>query len=218
MVKKFGDAIKRMIAEAASAEIMKRLFGDFGSKGGGGNQIGGLQLLVPLTNTNTVGNINRNTATWWRNVAQRSSVNFSGAATAATILNHMGRVYNSVTRGTDVPDIAPADGVAFQLFMDAMSDRQTIIDDEMARAGFVTAKFRNADVVLDGGSGGQAPANSIYFLNTNYLYLVQHREAQWTPDAEKKPTNQDAVIVPIYWMGNLVCTNRALQGRLFDAA
>jgi hypothetical protein len=41
MVKKFGDAIRRMIAEAASAEIMKRLFGDFGSKGGGGNQIGG---------------------------------------------------------------------------------------------------------------------------------------------------------------------------------
>lgn len=41
MAKKFGDAIKRMIAEAASAEIMRRLFGDFGSKGGGGNQIGG---------------------------------------------------------------------------------------------------------------------------------------------------------------------------------
>ena len=41
MAKKFGDAVKRMIAEAASAEIMKRLFGDFGSKGGGGNQIGG---------------------------------------------------------------------------------------------------------------------------------------------------------------------------------
>jgi hypothetical protein len=40
MVKKFGDAIKRMLAEAASAELMKRLFGDFGSKGGsgGGNQ------------------------------------------------------------------------------------------------------------------------------------------------------------------------------------
>ncbi len=43
MAKKFGDAIKRMIAEAASAEIMRRLFGDFGSKGGGGggNKIGG---------------------------------------------------------------------------------------------------------------------------------------------------------------------------------
>lgn len=41
MLKKFGDTVKRMIAEAASAEIMKRLFGDFGSKGGGGGQIGG---------------------------------------------------------------------------------------------------------------------------------------------------------------------------------
>lgn len=41
MLKKFGETVKRMIAEAASAEIMKRLFGDFGSKGGGGNQIGG---------------------------------------------------------------------------------------------------------------------------------------------------------------------------------
>ena len=41
MLKKFGETVKRMIAEAASAEIMKRLFGDFGSKGGGGGQIGG---------------------------------------------------------------------------------------------------------------------------------------------------------------------------------
>jgi hypothetical protein len=183
--------------------------------GGGGNQIGGLQLLVPLTNTNTVGNINRNTATWWRNVAQRSSVNFTAAATAATILNHMGRVYNSVTRGTDVPDIAPADGNAFQLFMDAMSDRQTIIDDEMARAGFVTAKFRNADVVLDGGSGGQAPANSIYFLNTNYLF--------WRPmsgmdvyrvGSDREPTNQDAMIRIIGWKGNMTVSNSSLPGLL----
>jgi hypothetical protein len=47
---------------------------------------------------------------------------------------------------------------------------------------------------------------------------MQHKEAQWTPDDEKTPVNQDAVVVPIYWMGNLVCTNRALQGRLIDAA
>jgi hypothetical protein len=35
---------------------------------------------------------------------------------------------------------------------------------------------------------------------------------------EKRPTNQDAVVVPMYWMGNLVCTNRSLQGILFDAS
>ena len=41
MAKKFSDSIKRMIAEAASADLMKRLFGDFGGKGGGGS-LGGL--------------------------------------------------------------------------------------------------------------------------------------------------------------------------------
>ena len=77
-------------------------------------------------------------------------------------------------------------------------------------------KYKGADVIFDGGSG--IPANHAYFLNTDYLYLVQHREAQWTMDAEKTPVNQDAVVIPMYWMGNLVTTNRSLQGILFDAA
>ena len=47
---------------------------------------------------------------------------------------------------------------------------------------------------------------------------MQHPEAQWTQDDEKKPVNQDAVVVPMYWMGQLVCTNRSLQGKLIDAA
>lgn len=40
MVKRFGDAIKRMIAEAVAADLAKRLFGDLGGKGGSG-QLGG---------------------------------------------------------------------------------------------------------------------------------------------------------------------------------
>ena len=31
-------------------------------------------------------------------------------------------------------------------------------------------------------------------------------------------TNQDAIVVPMYWMGNLVCTNRSRQGVLIDAS
>lgn len=40
MAKKFGEAIKRMIAEAVAADLAKRLFGDLGGKGGSG-QLGG---------------------------------------------------------------------------------------------------------------------------------------------------------------------------------
>jgi hypothetical protein len=30
--------------------------------------------------------------------------------------------------------------------------------------------------------------------------------------------NQDAVVIPLYWMGNMVCTNRSLQGKLIDVS
>jgi hypothetical protein len=183
--------------------------------GGGGTQLGGLALLVPLVNTNTVGGINRNTATWWRNLAQRSSVNYGGAATAATILNHMGRTFNAVTRGTDVPDLIPSDGIAYQLFLDAMSDRQTIIDTEMAEAGFVTAKFRNADVVMDSGVGGAIGANTMYFLNSDYIfYRPMSGMDVYRVGADREPTNQDAMIRIIGWKGNMTLSNSSLQAIL----
>ena len=40
-----------------------------------------------------------------------------------------------------------------------------------AGAGFTSLKYMNADVVFDGGVGGGAPANKMYFLNTNYIYF-----------------------------------------------
>ena len=87
----------------------------------------------------------------------------------------------------------------------------------MAKAGFNSLKFKNADVIFDDNTNFSTTAEKAYFLNTDYLYLVQHPDAQWTMDEEKKPINQDAIVIPLYWMGNMVCTNRSLQGVLFDA-
>ena len=58
----------------------------------------------------------------------------------------------------------------------------------------------------------------MYFLNTNYLELIAHRDANWTVDDEKVSINQDAVVIPMFWQGQLVCSNRNLQGILIDAA
>lgn len=181
-----------------------------------GKQIGGLQFLVASTpTTGTVGGINRATATWWRNTSARSSTSFGGAATAATILNHMGRVYNGLVRGTDQIDLIPADALAFQLFMDAMSDRQTIIGAEMAEAGFTTAKFRGADVVLDGGLGGAAPANTMYFLNTKYIhYRPMSGMDVYRVGSDREPTNQDALIKVIGWKGNMTLSGAQFQAVL----
>jgi hypothetical protein len=48
--------------------------------------------------------------------------------------------------------------------------------------------------------------------------MMEHPDARWTEDDEKVPVNQDAVVIPVYWMGQLVTSNRSLQGVLFDVA
>jgi hypothetical protein len=45
-----------------------------------------------------------------------------------------------------------------------------------------------------------------------------HRDADWSQMDDKMSVNQDAVVIPLLWMGNLVCSNRSLQGVFIDAA
>jgi hypothetical protein len=106
----------------------------------------------------------------------------------------------------------------YALFELGEQQLQRYADADIAQAGFQTLKYKSANVIFDDNTNFSTTQERAYFLNTDYLYLVQHKEAQWTMDDEKRPTNQDAVVVPMYWMGNLVCTNRSLQGILFDAA
>jgi hypothetical protein len=52
----------------------------------------------------------------------------------------------------------------------------------------------------------------MYFLNTQYLGLTVHKDADLEVMEEQRPINQDGVVVPIVWMGNLWCSNRSQQG------
>ena len=61
-----------------------------------------------------------------------------------------------------------------------------------------------------------APTKHMYFLNTDYLWLVVHRAANMDPLPKRDSFNQDAVAVPIIWQGNLTCGNCSLQGVIFD--
>lgn len=109
-----------------------------------------------------------------------------------------------MVRGTDVPDLIPADNTAYQLYMDSLTDRQVFVDPEMAELGFITAKFRTADVLLDGGVGGAIPANSMYFLDTDFFhYRPMEGMDVYQLGTDREPTNQDAMIRLIGWKGNL---------------
>ncbi len=83
-------------------------------------------------------------------------------------------------------------------------------DTQTGGAGFNSLRYKKAQVVYDGNSG--IPVNRMYGLNTAYLSLVSHPDADLTVMDEMRPHNQDAAVVPILWMGNTTVSNRARQG------
>ena len=189
---------------------------DLFSDGSLTNQIGGLAHIIQNAGTGTVGGINSSTYTIWQN--QVREMTGTDAYTSSTLKNEMNKLWMSQTFGIDTPDLIVASHDLYSMFEAGITDRARYTDSSSATEGIVNLKYKSADVVFDDNTNFSTTAEKMYFLNTNYLYVVQHKEAQWTPDEEKRPTNQDAIVIPVYWMGNVVCSNRSRQGVLIDAA
>jgi hypothetical protein len=186
---------------------------DLYSSGSLANQIGGLQLLVSDVGTGTVGGIDSSVWTFWKNKV------FSAAANTVTISSNtiegsaMLPLWLQLDRGPDdQPDLIVADNNYYSFFESSQTSFKRYMSFDSVEAGIVTIKYKTADVLYDGNSG--IPANHMYFLNDEYLKLVVHKDADLTEIPEQRPVNQDGAVIPILWMGNLVCSNRAQQGVL----
>lgn len=182
------------------------------------NQIVGIGGLVATDGQGTVGGINAATASnaFWRN--QFREIAGTNSWTKSTIKGDMNRLWLSTVRGNDKPDLIVSTHDFYSAYEESLQDNQRYMSSDAASAGFESLKYKSANIIFDDNSNFGTTGETMYFLNTKYLYLIQHPEAQWTQDDEKKPVNQDAVVIPMYWMGALVCSNRSLQGRLIDAA
>jgi hypothetical protein len=182
----------------------------------GGRQIGGLALLVSNTpTTGVVGGIDASTTvgTFWRNLKFSGVTDGGGATTSANIQSYMNRLYVQLVRQTDKPDLIVADNNYFRLYLESLQAIQRITSNEMGEAGFDSLKYMNSDVVLDGGFGGGAPASTMYFLNTDYLYFRPHVDRNFAPIGDDRyAVNQDAMVKLVGFAGNMTVSNRRLQG------
>jgi len=172
--------------------------------------------------TGTVGDIDSSTYSFWQNqykeMTGTNTAASPSAANAVTMKADMNALWLTLCRGTDKPDCIVMTHDFFALYELGEQQLQRYADSDLAKAGFSSLKYKTADVIFDDNTNFGTTDEKAYFVNTDYLYLFQHKEAQWSTDDEKKPVNQDAVIIPMYWMGNMATSNRSLQGVLFDAA
>jgi hypothetical protein len=180
------------------------------------NQVNGIQALIADSGQGTVGGINSATWNFWQNKVQSAAAPLQGGGaitpSATTMESLMLPLWMAQTRGDDAPDLIVADNNYFAMFEQSQTSLKRYTSSDEANGGFQTLKYKGADVIFDGGSG--IPVNRMYFINTDYFELVAHPDADMTTMEEMQPYNQDASVIPVLWMGNLLCSNRSLQGVL----
>lgn len=181
------------------------------------NQINGLQALVSDTGLGTVGGIDSSAWPFWQNIVQSAAAPLQGGGavtvSATTIENEMFLpLWLALTRGDDKPDLIVMDNNWFAFYEKSQVSLKRYTGDGLhgASGGMAELKYKTADVIFDGGSG--IPADHFYMLNTDYFEGVVHEDANLTVVEDMRPYNQDASVTPVLWMGNLTCSNRALQG------
>jgi hypothetical protein len=201
------------VAESTMANLIASgVYSD--GTGSSGKQITGLKAAVPIVNTNSYGGIDRGTWTFWKNQTLDASTFLGGATTAANIQSVMNAMWASLVRGQDRPDLVVMDNAYWGYFTASLQNIQRFTSSEDAKLGFVSMKYMDADVVLDGGIGGYMDSKTMYFLNTKYLHYRPHAQRNMVPlsPGQRYSVNQDAAVQILAWAGNLTCSGSKFQG------
>lgn len=198
------------VAEATMANaIATGLYSD--GTGAGGKIITGLGAAVTaLPTTGVYGSIDRSVYPFWRNQYTGSL----GAQTASTIQGNMNKLFVQCVRGADRPNLIVFDNTNYTAFLGSLQTLQRFSASKNAELGFSALDYMGADVILDGGIGGGAPAGAGYFINTKFLHFRPHKDRDMVVigDSRRMATNQDAEVKILGWAGNLTCSGTEFQG------
>lgn len=201
------------VAESTLANLISQgLYSD--GTAAGGKQITGLAAAVPTNPaTGTYGGIDRATWTFWRSQLEATTV------TVANVQEAMNALWAKCVRGADRPDLIMVDNAFWQVYVASLQAQQRFTQAEVGKLGFPSIKYQDADVVLDGGIGGFAPASTALFLNCDYIHYRPHQDRNMVPLSPNRryATNQDAEVQILAWAGNLTTSGAQFQGRLNGA-
>lgn len=207
----------------AESTMMNLINGGIYSDGtaAGGKQIDGLLAAIPVDPTLApYGGIDGAVFTMWQNAVSDQTA--LAGLDPTLIQGFWNQLWASLVRGSDRPDLILCDNTVWNTYVASLQAQQRFTNTQSADAGFMSLKFFDADVVLDGGIYAGAstgtPAGTAFFLNTNYIHYRPHSRRNMVPLSPNKrySVNQDAETQILVWAGNLTTSGRRYQGR-YDA-
>lgn len=167
-------------------------------------------LATIIAASGTVGGIAKGTYAWWQ--AQTGTA----ASFAANGLDEMRNIFNdcAVQDQTDRSDLIITDQTNFERYEKVLQPQERFNDSKMADGGFQNLLFKTVPLTYD----YYCTASKMYFINTDYLKLKVHKDADMKFGDFQEPENQDAKVAKLIWQGELVVSNCQKQGILTISA
>lgn len=174
--------------------------GTLNTNGGGG-----------LASSLTYGGIKKDDYTWWAGHVQNG-----GGATYGVNYDNFAKFYYEIFDGNIHPNLIVMHNNSFATYMKSEQSQQRYMKQSELDAGFLTATFQGqtctADLhVSDAGTTTEA-SNRIYFLNTDFIDFVTHRDENNRLEPFAKPVDQAVGVAHIMWAGELTSCDPSRSG------
>ena len=161
---------------------------------------------------------------WWAN-RYDITTDFDGDLGTGDALPKMDSLYNTCSEGVDHPDLilSPQRGWETVKALLFAQQRWLSTDDRVATLGFQNLTFNGALYMFDksntyladtGDTADASDSGLMYFINTNYLYLVTDPAYEFRPTPFKMATNQLLRVAQVVTACQLVSSNMRRQGVL----
>ena len=169
----------------------------------------GLPDMVDSSNPSAgqFGDIDRNTYTWWRAV-EYTYVSADG------IVGNVNHVYNLLSDGPDVPDLALCSQNVYEAYEAVLPEHLQYTDTRLAETKFAAIKHGNLTIMMDKTLDRVGDTSTMYILNSDYIDLVE--ADGWNPKLDKfvEMPDEPTRMAKLLWAGQLVCSNCQKQGKI----
>jgi len=214
--KSFGEKMSQMTLAASGATVA--------TAGNGGKDLNPLLLLTSPTTGQTVHGISSTTYTWWENTAWTDSATATAGsdATKASDLRQMLRhQYNLAGQHSEgFPDMVLTSLQGFEGYVRSLESQLRYTSTERADQGFryvecegMTMMWdrrcpRSDDGTVENFDSAGLDEEIYFLLNSEYLYLVVHEQADMITLPFQQADDQLARSAITYFMGQLMTSNR----------
>ena len=119
-------------------------------------------------------------------------------------------MYDCLTDGSDAPDFILTSKELFQAYRSMLQGQFMTQDRSVGNVPFDSLRLFGADVFWD----HDVPADTMYFLNSNYLDFECEEGRDFVTSNFREPTNQDSRCAYIFFKGQLCTNNRSRHGMI----